>query len=277
MKGALAAILRSLVLPAGATSGQRIVLDGVNGLIDTFDTAGIKRIELGQTDGLRVFTGDASEVVSGHLNAVVIGAGGTRRLALFIDSPQFSGLLFPTLLLESQSFDGTLATKIQLSTDLVAVTGLAGLADITLNNQSLPRGVVAYQRLTASDVARAAGVNTDMTVTFTADATRLYEVVFRANVAIGTLSVVYAINLSEGGTVGLNDGSAVDRFLRVNTAEAAVSPFQRTASLLYLPTAGAKTIRVRNDPGSGGTITLQADASSSIGSRSLTVKDIGAR
>lgn len=39
MKGSLAAILRALVLPFGATSGQRIELDGINGQITVYDAS----------------------------------------------------------------------------------------------------------------------------------------------------------------------------------------------------------------------------------------------
>lgn len=45
MRSILAA-LRSLVLPAGATSGQRIVLDGVNGLISVYDSSGDLRLQI---------------------------------------------------------------------------------------------------------------------------------------------------------------------------------------------------------------------------------------
>jgi hypothetical protein len=270
--------LLDLVLPYGATSGRRIVLDGTAGLIDIYDTAGALRAELGPVDGFRLFSADPSELTGGHLKAVVLGAGATRRLALVEDSPQFSGLLFPTLLLASQSFDGTIPTEIDLSADLVAITGLAGNADLQLNSKSLPRGIVGTPAISiANDAARAAGVNTDLAVTFTADATRLYRVHLKSQLNIGTVAVTMALDLSEGGTVGVNDGTAVDRLMRWNASETATATLLVNASVLYRPAAGAVTIRVRNDSGSGGTVTLTGSAGAGVGSRCFWVEDIGAR
>lgn len=58
MKSALAA-LQFLVLPAGAISGQRIVLDGVNGEIDVYNVADqlIARIDTGGIETFRTSDG----------------------------------------------------------------------------------------------------------------------------------------------------------------------------------------------------------------------------
>lgn len=53
------AALRSLVLPYGTTSGQRIVLDGVNGRIDIYDVNNDLLLRL-DPDGLKVFDGNAN-------------------------------------------------------------------------------------------------------------------------------------------------------------------------------------------------------------------------
>lgn len=300
------ALLQSLTLPAGALTGQRIVLDGTTGLIDIFDAAGLLRIELGQTDGIRLFTGDASENVSGHLTAVVVGAGASRRLALVLDSPQFLGQLFPTISLDSESFDGTVPTTIELVADVLALTGLAGAAptlqwavdtnlyrasanvlktddtfnavtDVQVAGVSLPRGVMGTPfDATANDAARAAGVNTDMAVTFTADATRLYEVTVKVQFNVGTAAAVYALELVEGGTVGANDGTGIDRFQRWSAADtpAGSLTLHCDSTMQYRPTAGSKTVRVANDAGSGGTVTMVGAATIR---RQLSVKDIGLR
>lgn len=139
------------------------------------------------------------------------------------------------------------------------------------------RGIIAYQVLTTSDSARAAGVNTDMVLTFTADATRLYKVFFKSQFGVGTASATYALNLSEGGTAGGNDGTAVDRLVRINASESGTTTLSRAAAILYQPASGSKTIRVRSDSGSGGTITLSADGGAAIGSRDFWIEDIGLR
>lgn len=144
MKGALAAILRSLVLPAGATSGRRIVLDGVNGTISIFDTAGKLRDRLGQGAGLELFTGDASEVLDGLVIADVIGAGGTRQLALTVQSPDFGGGPAEIDLL-SGSFDTTRRREIDYDATIHAfIDSVAGTPDIQLAGKSMPRGAIAY-------------------------------------------------------------------------------------------------------------------------------------
>lgn len=49
MKGSLAAILRALVLPFGATSGARIILDGINGKIQIYNSSNVLVTEIDAT------------------------------------------------------------------------------------------------------------------------------------------------------------------------------------------------------------------------------------
>lgn len=269
--------LASLTLPTDVTTGRRIVLDGDAGLIQVYDTADLLRIELGQIDGVRLFTGDTAENIPAHLNAVIIGAGGTRRLGMFMDSPSFAGGGVSSILVRSESFDGTVLSKIQLSTEIVDVESSITNGDIQLNSKSLPRGIVGTPFDSAvNDSARAAGVNTDMFVTFTADATRLYKVTCRTQFNVGTAAVAYEIEAVEGGTVGANDGTAIDRFYRWPAAAAPAGSLTLyvSSSILYQPTAGSKTVRVASGPGSGGTILTSGAASTH---RQLWVTDIGAR
>jgi len=51
----LIAALRTLVLPFGATSGARIILDGVSGRIQIFDINGNQLVVIDGTDGIRVY------------------------------------------------------------------------------------------------------------------------------------------------------------------------------------------------------------------------------
>lgn len=60
------ASLRTLVLPFGATSGRRLILDGVNGAIEAYDAANRLRIKIGgsapgEEDRITLSSGDADE------------------------------------------------------------------------------------------------------------------------------------------------------------------------------------------------------------------------
>lgn len=66
MKSFVAA-LRRLVLPFGATTGQRIVLDGVNGVIEVYDSLGLKFLTMDGNSGFVVFDGSGNLLMS--LNA----------------------------------------------------------------------------------------------------------------------------------------------------------------------------------------------------------------
>jgi hypothetical protein len=69
----LFAVLRSLVLPAGATTGTRIVLDGVNGRIEVYDASDDLIIRIDGTDGVVLF--DASGADRLQLTKPSVGFG----------------------------------------------------------------------------------------------------------------------------------------------------------------------------------------------------------
>lgn len=100
------AALQSLTLPFGATTGRRIVLDGVQGIIAIYDAANKLRIRLGFADSIELSSGDASENLLGDLQGSVIGSGSTRRLQVVLESPQFSGQERSVLQLISEAFGG---------------------------------------------------------------------------------------------------------------------------------------------------------------------------
>ena len=228
MRSLLAALF-SLTLPTGQTTGQRIVLDGVNGLIDIFDTANILRIELGQTDGIRLFTGDPSENVSGHINAVIVGAGASRRLALLLDSPQFFGLSFPTVLLESKSLDSSIPTKIQY---VAAVHDFVdagdGGPDIKLQNRTLPRGLVDRATRTAN-ISLSTVIGTYTTImtgtAFTAVTGRRYKLTFYGGDNMLIAAGAVGEEFREKFQVSVNAGAFADvtgpSYLERNEAAAA--------------------------------------------------------
>src|SRR6266498_1495031 len=180
MMRSIMAALRSLVLPYGATSGQRIVLDGTTGLILIYDLNNKLRIRIGPVaPGVELLSGDASESIAALLQALPtddIAPG--RQLDLVLASPTFAGRAQATLGLLSESFDGTAQPIINMAAN-----------DLILNGVSMGRGsVVPPFDAPTNDATSAAGVNTDMTLTFTADATRLYEVTLKSRFDVGTLN-----------------------------------------------------------------------------------------
>jgi hypothetical protein len=143
---------------------------------------------------------------------------------------------------------------------------------------SYGRGMVGQGTFdTASDVARAAGVNTDLEGTVDVDITRLYKVHLNSQINVGTAGAVYAVELSEGGTVGANNGTVVGRFSRISAADVPAGSTTRHVSTgcLWMPTVAGNTIvRCRNGTGSGGTIQSVGAATNP---RQLWVEDIGLR
>jgi hypothetical protein len=282
MRGALAAILRSLVLPAGATSGRRIVLDGVNGLIQLYDVNGILRVQLSDpTDPSRsgrvlLFSGAPAgdELNGGDIFSGVLNSGGVNeRLFLDLDAPVPNwGTLFPTILMLTQAKDLSKPSEIQLVADKISVIGITGLADITLDTVSLPRGERAFGEDTAAGGAANSGVYVDysanLAATFTAVAGRRYRVTL----------MVPRVDASAAGCVAgiaIREGAAVLEEVISNTALAG-------ALTLIAPTcihegtfsAGAHTVKASTRLFAGvGTVTPKPAVAGTNHCR-ITVDDI---
>lgn len=264
----------SLVIPTGSTTGQRILIDGVNGQIIVYDNNNEVRLRIGFPPGtLELGTGDASESSLGNLQAFVTGSGATRRLSTTLEPPTFAGRNRPAITLSSESFDGAVETAIAILADTIAFDRvLASGGDMTYKGISMPRGLMSGGRFTASgnDSARAAGVATDMTVTVSLVANRLYKVTLNSQFSLGTAGAVYAEELDHDGTI-------VGRFARQVPAETvAGSTLHYVGTTVdYVPSAddSSATLTVENAAGSGGTITAQPPTS---GPRTLTVVDCGA-
>lgn len=178
--------------------------------------------------------------------------------------------------LEAQADSLSPSTSLKVSAEPNLRTISLDADEVTVNGTSLGRGLLGggYFSAAGTDSARASGVNTDMNVAVTVDNTRLYRVHVRTQFNLGTLGVNYALELTEGGTVGVADGTDVERFGRWNLSESGSSPLWCATSTLYAPaTSGAKTLRVKNSSASGGTVTLTAG----IGHRAMWIEDIGAQ
>lgn len=264
--------LQQLVLPAGAVSGSRIILDGINGKIQVYDSLNHLRVEISAgPNGIRVFTSDTGETVGGHFNSLVDALG---RVASYIDSPQADALQISTIVLAGGSslHDARISHQSKTHEFFDAGDGLG--TDIQLNGKSLPRGVILpVFRSTSNDAARAASINTDMVITPTVDAARLYRIHVKGQITLGTISTGYELHVSDGGTVGGNDGTFVNQIQRWNASETASNVVHAEGSLLYVPgSSGAKTLRLRNGAVSGGTIAFTGAAGRE---RQFWIEDIG--
>lgn len=268
--------LRRLVLPTGQTSGRRIILDGVLGDIKFYDSLDDLRLRLGwegNPDAVYFYLPDSALFPTGEATAgrittttVVIGSAAARG-ALELVSPDLSTAgrdrVFMDLTCEAN--DQSVPPRVEIYSDNLR-------ADLTLNGRSMPRGLLENGRFydaATDDVARAAGVNTDMAVTVDVIAGRAYKVTLNSHVSFGTAGAVYAVDLHDGtNTVG--------RFMRRVPAETVAGSTGHYAGTTvdYFPTAtGTVTLTVRNAGGSGGTILMNR---STPGYRSLTISDDGA-
>ncbi|SRR6266540_2142627 len=182
--------LQYIVLPAGATSGRRIILDGVNGTISIYDINGLLLARMGFADSIELFSRQANEVLGADIQAAAIGsaANPARRAELVLESPNLTGGAGggnrSQLEMLSESFDGTIPTLIQYLSnvhDFLASNG--NNPDIRLNSISLPRGIVAVPKTGTGATAIATTTELkDLVVgdyTFTAVAGRRYRVHFQ--------------------------------------------------------------------------------------------------
>jgi len=107
------ASLRTLVLPFNATSGRRIILDGVNGVIELYRSDDTLALRIGGPppfleDAVQFATGDPDESGLGNITSGISGAGGSRNMFLQVLAPSFNGAVdFPAIQVRSASQDGT--------------------------------------------------------------------------------------------------------------------------------------------------------------------------
>lgn len=289
MRSAFAVFLRGFVLPFGATTGQRLFFDGDNGRIQVFNSAGDligevtpdtfgtfisynpnvndRRLRIGSA-GMRFFTGDSAETVEGVIAIDTGGIPAERRLTLAAQSPNV-GNGAALLNLVSASDDGVVVPqpvfelkRAGLNPKNVSIRH--GSAD-GVGGTELGRGVLrdGFQRLTTNDSARAAGVATDMSRTVELHAGRLYRVHFHSRVATAATAGGYGVVLDRDGT-------------QIGVMEILQAPGTQLADgeIIFEASAddASTTFTIENDPGSVGTITLQASADNP---RTLLIEDIG--
>jgi hypothetical protein len=179
-----------------------------------------------------------------------------------------------TILAGGRAQEGTTAAAHSSGAAVWQVWSVATLARHI--DERAAKGLVpgAFFEATGNDVARAPGVNTDMFVTFTADATRRYKVCLRTQLNFATAAQIYALSLASGGTVGGSDGTVIDRFDRYAAGDTAAGSLTgMTTSFVLWTGSGATTLRLKNDGGSGGNITIVGSAAIK---RQMWVEDVGA-
>jgi hypothetical protein len=144
---ALSAFLRGLVLPFGATSGTRIVLDGDAGTITVYNATDEIVFAFGAPFGsvLRLGTGDDDESGAevGGIFASIFGAGAARQLQTQIASPRFSvaGRDQAFVTAQSESFDGTVNTRVNVGANILQVSATEGTnAELELESKTIGRG-----------------------------------------------------------------------------------------------------------------------------------------
>lgn len=190
-------------------------------------------------------------------------AGTTQRFNYQISTPRNFPAAGAELTMTSESDDQTIGVNFDF--------GATSTADVTVtrDGRQIPRGVLegGFLRQTANDVARAAGVNTNATVSPTEGLVsgQTYRVHFHSQVQIGTVNAVYAFELDYNGTV-------IGRFHRTAAAETPVNQVWADGAVIFTATAddATPTFTVQNSAGSGGTILLLGNPA-----RTLTVEHIG--
>lgn len=284
------AALRALVLPYGATTGRRLVLDGVNGEIDVYDASDnlVARIVSGEID---TFNPNGSYVK-------VISAGGDGA-EIDIEPPAVTGLTFdpallyctddgtaehrPILALESPNIQGRLWSTLKLIgqgvtdnteqvsvfADLLTLAGSSEL-DLKLNGVSLGRGVkFTSARATSIGVGAQVMVN-DPATNFVWRAGRCYKVSFYGRMGTNTAGALAIFKLLRGTTTAAS--VAID-----------CGGFKTGAAGDLLPVNISALIA--NNTGANITQTVQPSLQSSVGTvtwdggtmpRAWTIEDIGA-
>lgn len=194
-------------------------------------------------------------------------AGTTQRFFYQIDTPRPAAQSAAEIRMTSESEDGTIGPVINI--------GSTGTADVILEREGrqVPRGVLegGFQALTANDVARAAGVNTNATVAPSEGlvAGQQYRVTAHSQATVGTAAAVYGIDLDYNGVI-------IGRFDRKSAADTPVGStvVHIDGAVIFTAALADPTpvFTVQNSAGSGGTLRLDAGATNP---RTLTVEHIG--
>lgn len=280
--------LTILVLPTGATIGPRIVLNGIEGVIEVYNAAddlfafidpdlGIGAVEGDQYARLSIDptgplllldAGDPdTETRPNILGRVLGGAGlGSRNLRITINSGQFPGRNSSRIFAYSASFDGTEDPVIVLSTSDVQLGASNGTGTAPNPAGSFPRGIDRRQELTANSAGYTVDTTTDMALSnVSVIGGRTYEIRLHSQ-----------WGLSAAGTWRLEchlNGVMIGEFGWASATAAIQDSVDGVVHWTPATTADTDDITVvANEVTGAATLTLQADATTP---RTLTVKDVG--
>lgn len=232
-----------LVLPFNATTGPRIVLDGINGVIEGYDAANNLYISISPNTGsldngvqvydpptgakialaafggavLLMATGDVDENTAGTLATEIAGAGGTRNMLSRWSSGNFTGREDAGIKLHSESQDGTEEPLVLLvGDDVQLVPSTSGVPN---PSASLPRGLIARQILTANSAVWTADTVTDHALNnVDVIAGRTYDAHLHAQYVQGTNDGRWNLDFRV-------DGVVVDRFAALVNDSNAIGTF----------------------------------------------------
>ncbi len=302
MRSVLAA-LRTLVLPYGQTSGQRIVLDGTTGRISVYDPSGVEIIalfphqlsifdtshrEIIRLDdvglavfntafqllarlsaaGTEFFSTQAGESAQGRLDAFASGlpASPTRRAGMLLRSPAVNSNDIAEINLYSESFDATLRPEIHYgaTSHFFEDAGLGNQADVFVNGKSLPRGIVGRARITATPATFTAEADVaGLSVTWTAIPGRYYKITCTGRGMTST-----AIGNMRASITDSSNAHVAESDVRVET----VNNIGGTVALQYTvpgTASGSVTYKIRAAVLTGGGTGTYAAISE------MTVEDVG--
>lgn len=209
-----------LTFPTDASSGTRIVIDGINGRIEFYD-AGNNLVGVLRSD---------------PTPAQYWGSAVGARVQL--EPAQISII------------DST-------SSERIVIDAASTPPDITYDGFSYPRGQATLSPFfaTGNDVPRAAGALTDMTFTASLHAGRLYRFPLHTQVQFGTAGATYELSLDQNGaTVGkfarwVPAMTPAGSTIHVCNAFCELQPATDQLGAIFT---------VRNSASSGGTVTCQA-------------------
>lgn len=251
-----------LTLPTDASTGRRIVIDGVNGLILFYDSTNDLRIRMGEEAFIEFSSGDTGEEARGTIGSALASGFPSDTLVTTIQSPGFDQLSSQAdLSLWSWSRDGT-----SVSPDIRTSFGFgdgSGSSDFV----ALGRGMFAKEILNANSSGFTGDSVTDMNLdNVQVFQDRTYEIHLHTMVqvtgAAGEWALLARVNGTSIGRLGYIDLAAGERMLVDGT-------------VIWNAPATAQTddIDVFADEISGtSTLTLEANATIP---RTLTLKDVG--
>jgi len=200
MRSAFAVFLRGFTLPFGATTGRRIVFDGVAGTIQVYDSANRLRVFIGgASSDIELSTGAAAETNPAGLIALTFISGGETYRVLRVSSPSDasgSGDEEAQVELRSRSADGSEAPMVALQARLTTDDFRIGILDDSTGTRNQPLGTAV---LVAGTV----------TVLHTVVAAGSRIVTWR-QVAGGTLGHLSVGAITAGTSFVINSSSATD-------------------------------------------------------------------